>query len=163
MTEPTDYIVYSRELREMLQISSETVKNWMKSGKLPGFDINLSTKTRGWRLSTLKRNGVNVPEFGASPSMKPPEKTKSPSPAVLQTKSPSDIDAEKLLTQLAAKDMELAFLRQRVEDLTADKAALERLFLAHIIAACPSTPSTKPPNLSDVTARPCTVPSRKGD
>jgi hypothetical protein len=54
-------------------VTDETLRRWMKAGKLPKPDVDLSHRTRGWRLSTLRRAGIklaaaSLPTPGASPS-----------------------------------------------------------------------------------------------
>lgn len=57
-----DPVIWRSELRQMLGgVCSETIRLWMKSGKLPAPDVKLSLKTMGWRLSTLHAAGINVP------------------------------------------------------------------------------------------------------
>jgi predicted DNA-binding transcriptional regulator AlpA len=59
MTEP-DPIIWRSELHIRLQRSSETVRRWIKANKLPKPDVELSLRTRGWRLSTLRAAGINL-------------------------------------------------------------------------------------------------------
>ena len=56
----TDRVIWRPDLQAMLQVSSETVRRWMKEGKLPKPDVALTQKTMGWRLSTLRKAGVNL-------------------------------------------------------------------------------------------------------
>jgi excisionase family DNA binding protein len=59
MTE--DRVIWRRDLRAALgDISDETLRRLMKSGKLPKPDVDLSNRTRGWRLSTLRSSGFNI-------------------------------------------------------------------------------------------------------
>lgn len=61
MEEP-DIVIWRSELREMLGgVCSETIRLWIKSGKLPPPDVKLSLRTMGWRLSTLRAAGLNLP------------------------------------------------------------------------------------------------------
>ena len=56
-----DRVVWRSELMALTNVtSSETIRRWMKEGKLPKPDVALSQRTTGWRLSTLKAGGVNV-------------------------------------------------------------------------------------------------------
>ena len=55
-----DRIVTRQELQTTMNVCSETVRRWMKSGKLPELDVDLSRRTRGWRLSTLRAAGINL-------------------------------------------------------------------------------------------------------
>lgn len=56
----TDRLVTRQELQATLDVCSETVRRWMKSEKLPPLDVDLSRRTRGWRLSTLRAAGINL-------------------------------------------------------------------------------------------------------
>ncbi len=61
MTEQqTDVVIWRRELCAKLGVTSEAVRRMMKAGKLPKPDVDLSQKTRGWRLSTLHAAGINL-------------------------------------------------------------------------------------------------------
>lgn len=55
-----DRTIYRPELQRMLGRSSETMRKWLKAGKLPEPDIALTPKTMGWRLSTLRKHGINL-------------------------------------------------------------------------------------------------------
>lgn len=56
-----DRTIYRKELMAALNVtSSETIRRWMKSKRLPAPDVNLSQRTQGWRVSTLRAAGINV-------------------------------------------------------------------------------------------------------
>ncbi len=56
-----DRLILRAELTELLgQVSSETIRRWLNSGKLPPPDVDLSRRTKGWRLSTLRAAGLNL-------------------------------------------------------------------------------------------------------
>lgn len=55
-----DRVVWRRELQLAIKVSSETIRRWMLDGKLPEPDVNLSNRTKGWRLSTLRSAGINL-------------------------------------------------------------------------------------------------------
>jgi predicted DNA-binding transcriptional regulator AlpA len=55
-----DRVIWRRELMGLLDVTSETVRRWLKDGRLPLPDVNLSQKTRGWRLSTLRKHGIRL-------------------------------------------------------------------------------------------------------
>ena len=55
-----DTIIKPSDLRGTLKVCNETMRRWIKAGKLPPFDVRLSQKTRGWRRSTLKAAGLDV-------------------------------------------------------------------------------------------------------
>ncbi len=55
-----DRILFRTELCKALNISSETLRRWMKMGKIPTPDIDMSQKKRGWRLSTLHAARIGI-------------------------------------------------------------------------------------------------------
>lgn len=55
-----DDVIYRRELRHRLRVSGETIRKWLRDGKLPAPDVRLSLRATGWRVGTLKAAGVNV-------------------------------------------------------------------------------------------------------
>lgn len=62
METPEDVVIWRSDLREMLGgVCSETIRVWLKSGKLPAPDVKLSLRTMGWRLSTLRAAGIDLP------------------------------------------------------------------------------------------------------
>lgn len=60
MNEP-DKVIWRHDLQAMLSVSSETMRRWLNSGKLPTPDVAMYRKTLGWRVSTLRANGINLP------------------------------------------------------------------------------------------------------
>lgn len=60
MTENNDIVIWRVDLQVKLRVCSETLRRWMKAGKLPPPDVNLSRKTKGWRLSTLHAAGIRL-------------------------------------------------------------------------------------------------------
>jgi predicted DNA-binding transcriptional regulator AlpA len=58
--EAEDRVIWRADLYETLGVGSESVRRWMKSGKLPPPDVDISQKTRGWRLSTLHAAGIRI-------------------------------------------------------------------------------------------------------
>lgn len=55
-----DRVIWRPDLQEAMQVSSETIRRWMKDGKLPEPDVAMSRKTLGWRLSTLRDHGIKL-------------------------------------------------------------------------------------------------------
>jgi hypothetical protein len=58
--ETLDRVIWRRELQAAACVTSETVRRWMRDGKLPTPDVNLSYRTKGWRISTLRAAGINL-------------------------------------------------------------------------------------------------------
>lgn len=59
----TDPIIWRRELQALMEVSSETIRRWVRDKKLPPPDIHISPKRQGWRLSTLRALGINLPDL----------------------------------------------------------------------------------------------------
>lgn len=59
-TQSDDRVIYRKDLCEKLGVGSESVRRWLKAGKLPKPDVAISRKTMGWRLSTLQAAGVGI-------------------------------------------------------------------------------------------------------
>ena len=57
---PIDRVVWRADLQEAMNVTSETVRRWLRAGKLPEPDVQLSRKTSGWRLSTLHQAGIRI-------------------------------------------------------------------------------------------------------
>lgn len=60
MIEETDPLIKRKDLHGRLQVTSDTVRKWIKAKKLPAPDVSISRKTMGWKRSTLRAHGVNV-------------------------------------------------------------------------------------------------------
>ena len=60
MSETIDRVIYRADFQQMMGVSSETVRKWMKKGKLPKPDVAITARTLGWRLSTLQAAGIGV-------------------------------------------------------------------------------------------------------
>lgn len=55
-----DRVIWRQDLVRIMCVSSETVRRWMASGKLPRPDVEISRRTRGWKLSTLRLAGIDL-------------------------------------------------------------------------------------------------------
>ena len=59
-----DRLVFRTEYRDQIaMISDETVRNWLRQGKLPPFDYQPTRKRQAWKRSTLSAHGHFVPEL----------------------------------------------------------------------------------------------------
>ena len=58
----TDPIIWRRELQMLMEVSSETIRRWRINNKLPPYDVDFSRKRQGWKLSTLRAAGINIPD-----------------------------------------------------------------------------------------------------
>ena len=56
-----DRVIWRPDLQKMMGVTSETIRRWMKAKRLPAPDVAMSRKTLGWRASTLRAAGVNLP------------------------------------------------------------------------------------------------------
>jgi predicted DNA-binding transcriptional regulator AlpA len=57
---PLDRVIWRQDLQKKLCVTSNTVRRWMKAGKLPQPDVNLSSRTKGWRVSTLRTTHIHL-------------------------------------------------------------------------------------------------------
>ena len=55
-----DRVIWRRELQETVQVSSETIRRWINSGKLPKPDVQITGRTAGWKLSPELSGGAAV-------------------------------------------------------------------------------------------------------
>jgi predicted DNA-binding transcriptional regulator AlpA len=55
-----DRIIYRQDLYGILKVSSETLRRWVRDGKLPPADVAITQRTVGWRLSTLQAAGIRL-------------------------------------------------------------------------------------------------------
>ena len=59
-TDAPDRVILRKELKAICNVSSETVRRWMKEGRLPALDVSITHRTQGWRLSTLQSVGIGL-------------------------------------------------------------------------------------------------------
>jgi predicted DNA-binding transcriptional regulator AlpA len=55
-----DRIIYRQDLYKMLGVTSETLRRWIREGRMPRADIAITQRTVGWRLSTLQTAGIKL-------------------------------------------------------------------------------------------------------
>ena len=55
-----DTMFTRQELMAKLGRSRETFRQWVKAGKIPPPDVDLSRKTKGWKKSTLAAAGIKL-------------------------------------------------------------------------------------------------------
>lgn len=55
-----DRVIWRHDLQSMMSVTSETMRRWIKQGRLPKPDVAMSFKTMGWRISTLHNAGINI-------------------------------------------------------------------------------------------------------
>lgn len=55
-----DRVIWRPDFQRFMGVNTETVRRWLKAGKLPPPDVAMSRRTQGWRLSTLRAAGVNI-------------------------------------------------------------------------------------------------------
>ena len=68
-------LIRRRDLQRALGVSSETVRRWLASGRLPRPDVFVSDAASWWRLDTLDGAGFKI---AAAPT---PETASQPTPA----------------------------------------------------------------------------------
>ena len=61
VNETEDRVIWRRDLMQLLGgKSADTIRRYLKDGKLPKPDVDLSMRTKGWKVSTLRAAGINV-------------------------------------------------------------------------------------------------------
>jgi predicted DNA-binding transcriptional regulator AlpA len=55
-----DRIIWRADLAKFLGRTSETIRCYIRDGKLPTPDVKLSQKTMGWHRSTLAAFGIHL-------------------------------------------------------------------------------------------------------
>jgi hypothetical protein len=55
-----DRVIMRLDLRRQFGVCNETIRAWIKTGKLPPLDVNITRRIQGWRLSTLREHGINI-------------------------------------------------------------------------------------------------------
>ena len=55
-----DRVIPRQDLYKKMGVTSETLRKWIKDGKIPPADIAISQRTVAWRLSTLQAAGINL-------------------------------------------------------------------------------------------------------
>lgn len=64
-----DRAVPRTEVRALLGgVTTETVSNWIKDGRLPKPDLQVSRRTVFWKASTLRKAGLAVPDQASQPN-----------------------------------------------------------------------------------------------
>lgn len=56
-----DKVIWRTDLQRVMGVASETIRRYMVAGKLPSPDVAMSRKKLGWRMSTLRAHGINLP------------------------------------------------------------------------------------------------------
>jgi predicted site-specific integrase-resolvase len=59
-TEEENRVIWRRDLQATMQVTGETMRRWLRSGKLPVPDVEMSRKTVGWRVATLRQAGIKI-------------------------------------------------------------------------------------------------------
>ena len=60
LKEPVDRVIWRPDLYQLLGVGSSCVTKWLKAGKFPKPDVEISQKTMGWKVSTLREAGINL-------------------------------------------------------------------------------------------------------
>ena len=55
-----DRVIWRQDIERIMNVGSETIRRWMVAGKLPKPDVDISRRTRGWKLSTLRAAGIDL-------------------------------------------------------------------------------------------------------
>lgn len=59
-TAPQDEVIWRQDFQRKMKVCSETMRRWIRDGRLPKPDVQISHKTMGWRVSTLRAAGINL-------------------------------------------------------------------------------------------------------
>lgn len=60
MTTQEDRVIFRAELCKLLNVGTECVRRWIKSGKIPKPDVAITCRTMAWKLSTLHAAGIGL-------------------------------------------------------------------------------------------------------
>ena len=55
-----DRVISRQELYKAFSVTSETLRQWIKKGKIPPPDMAISQRTVAWRASSLRAAGHNI-------------------------------------------------------------------------------------------------------
>lgn len=55
-----DTVIWRRDLARRCKVTTEALRRWIKAGKVPPPDVDLSQKTQGWKVSTLRTAGIHI-------------------------------------------------------------------------------------------------------
>ena len=55
-----DALIFRRQLQAKLGVCSETMRRYIRDGRLPPPDVRMSAKTAGWKTATLRAKGINL-------------------------------------------------------------------------------------------------------
>jgi hypothetical protein len=61
MTPEKDKVIWRHDLPGIMMVRSNTVSKWIRAGRFPKPDVAMTRVRFGWRLSTLRQHGVNLP------------------------------------------------------------------------------------------------------
>lgn len=59
-TQELDCVIWKPDLAKALKVGPQCIRVWVKAGKLPKPDVDLSMRTKGWRMSSLRAAGINL-------------------------------------------------------------------------------------------------------
>ncbi len=65
-------LIHRRALQASLGVTSEAMRQGLKSGRLPPLDVAVSNRVQGWYPETLRAAGIKVPEMPAAASQPTP-------------------------------------------------------------------------------------------
>jgi predicted site-specific integrase-resolvase len=55
-----DRTIFRQDLYKELKVTSETLRQWIKKGKIPPADLNVSQRKVAWRASSLRAAGLKI-------------------------------------------------------------------------------------------------------
>lgn len=60
MRTPEEPLVFPADICAALKVGPEALSRWLKQGKVPKPDVDISQRVRAWKPSTLRAAGFNL-------------------------------------------------------------------------------------------------------
>lgn len=60
MVEQGNEVIWRQDLQAKCDVTSETIRRWLKEKRLPEPDVAITRRKMGWRRSTLIAAGINL-------------------------------------------------------------------------------------------------------
>ncbi len=59
MSDEVERLIWRQDLMHEFRVCPETVRRWIKTGKLPQPDVSVTDRTKAWKVSTLRAANIN--------------------------------------------------------------------------------------------------------
>ena len=60
MTDEIDRVIWRQDLIREANVCRETIRRWIRAGKLPQPDVDITRQRQGWKRSTLVAAGIPI-------------------------------------------------------------------------------------------------------